>query len=409
MSLVHEFALQVATRQREKTLFLASRAFLEWSTLTERLRKIRAKVNHRFEKRERVREVAYQRHFLVCLKNHASAKERAREGATTMMEKRRMDAARAVVTALAANLERGRSLDRSALVLKKKLDATEVRRKEIRVLTALTRACEEARIVHRKAEEMRAEGLASVSLEAFGAWARAAGLAGRLRKRLGRADRALLDNVISAWALFSKHSSEKRLRKQERTAQRSRRALVRTWNTETLDEAFFNWANLTAAAKFHRLRISARVLRGWAAAARALASGAGGLLQLPREKREAVLAAARREADARFERATHHRLADVFEGWARGAGLACRLRRRLGESEMALVRNAFGGWKIFARHSMTKREARFATKARKKRDADTLRGVLWAWADVAAADKFFRVRLGHQVFAAWRYVVTGKR
>lgn len=296
-------------------------------------------------------------------------------------------------------------MDRAAEILKETNDAAEARRKKLGVLAALTRACEEARVVQRKAEDMRADGRTRVSLEAFGAWARAAGLAGRLRKRLGRADRALLENVISAWALFSKHSSEKRLRKEERTAQRSRRALVRAWDTETLEEAFFNWANLTAASKFHRLRLSARALRGWTAAARALASDAGELLQLSRKKKAALLIAARREADARFERATGRRLADVFEAWARGAGLASRLRRRLGESEVALVRNAFGGWKVFARHSTSKRDARFAAKARKKREADTLRGVMWAWADVTAADKFFRVRLGHQVFTAWRNTI----
>lgn len=408
ISLVHEFALQVATRQREITLLLASRALREWSSLSRRLRKTRAKVNHRFEDRERVRQVACQRSFLVSLKNYASEKERTRERATALVEQRRVDAARAVMTALATNLERGRSLHRAAEVLKEKNDAAEARRKQLGVLGALTRACEEAKVVHRKAEEMRADGRTRVSLEAFGAWARAAGLAGRLRKRLGRADRALLENVISAWALFSKHSAEKRLRKEERTAQRSRRALARAWDTEILDEAFFNWANLTAASKFHRLRLSARALRGWAAAARALASGAVVLpLRLSREKREVVLTAARKEADARFERATGRRLADVFEAWARGAGLASRLRRRLGESEVALMRNAFGGWKVFARHSTSKREARFEAKARKKREADTLRGVLWAWADVAAADKFFRVRLGHQVFTAWRNAILG--
>lgn len=402
MSLVHEFALQVATKQRKKTLLLISCALHEWSSLAEKLRKTRSKVNYRFEQRERVREAACQRHFFVCLKKHASQKEHAREGADHMMKQRRVDAARAVMTALATNLLKGRSLDRSARILREKFDAAEARRKQKRVLSAMTRVCEETRITHRKAEEMRADGMTRVSLEAFSAWARAAGLARRLRKRLGRADRALLKNVISAWALFSTHSSEKRSRKEERTAQRSRRALVRAWDTEILDEAFFNWANLTAAVKFHRIRLTARALRGWVAVARALATGAGELVQLSREKREAVLSAARREADARFEGATRHLFAHVFEGWARGAGLASRLRRRLGESEMALVRNAFGGWKVFARHSMNKREARFAAKARKKRDADTLRGVLWAWANVAAADKFFRVRLSHQVFTAWR-------
>lgn len=405
MTLVREFASRTGAKQREATLLLASHALLEWSSLTVRLRETRFKVNSRFEERERVREVAWQREFLVRLKKHAKAKELARKAATTMLDERRVRAAKAVMVALAQNLDRGQSLDRSSEILKNKVDAARARRDKSRTMAALTRACEDAKVVNQKANEMRADGLTRLSLEAFGAWARAAGLAGRLRNRLGRADRALLENVISAWALFSKHSAVKRLRKEERTAQRSRRVLCRAWDTEILDEAFYNWAAITAAEKFHRVRLSVRVLRGWAAVART-SIAVGAMLQVSNERERELFDDSRREADARLERATRRRLADFFENWARGAGLASRLRRRLGESEMALVRNAFSGWTMFARHSIRKREGRLAAKAKKRREASTLQAALEAWIHVTAADKFFRMRLSHRTFTAWKAVVA---
>lgn len=406
MILVHEFASQMATRQRERTLRLTSCALREWSSLAARLRETRAKVNSHFERRERVREVACQREFLVRLKKNSKDKQLAREAATTMLDERRVQAAKAAMAALAQNLEIGRSLDRSSAILKSKVDAARARREKSRAMAALTQACEAAKVVNQKADEMRADGLTRLSLEAFSAWAGAAGLAGRLRKRLGRADRALLENVISAWALFSRHSVEKRLRKEERVAQRSRRVLCRAWDTEILDEAFYNWAAITAAEKFHRIRLSVRVLRGWAAAARA-SNAEGAIIQISIERKKELLATSRREADTRFERATRRRLADFFESWARGAGLASRLRRRLGKSELALMRNVFSGWTMFARHSMRKREARVASKAKKRRDAGTLQAVLEAWVHVTAAEKFFRMRLGHRTFTAWKTVAAG--
>lgn len=401
MTLVHEFASRTAAKQRETTLQLSTRALREWSSLAARLRETRAKVQCQFDRRERVREVARKREFLVRLKKHAKAKQLARKGAATMLDERRVQAAKAVMAALAQNLERGRSLDRSSALLRSKVDAARARRQKSRVMAALTRACEDARVVRLKADEMRADGLTRLSLEAFGAWAWAAGLAGRLRKRLGRADRALLENVISAWSLFSKHSVEKRLRKEERTAQRSRRVLCRAWDTEILDEAFCDWAAITAAEKFHRIRLSARVLRAWADVAR-ISKAESAVLQLSAEKRKDLLAKSRKEADKRFERATRRRLAEFFEGWARGAGLASRLRRRLGESEMALVGNAFSGWTMFARHAIRKREGRLAAKAKKRTDACTLQAALEAWVDVTAADKFWRMRLSHRTFTAWK-------
>lgn len=407
MILVHEFALRTAVKQQEMTLRIASRALREWSSLVVELHETRAKVNSKFEKRERVREVACQREFLVCLKQHSKGKQLARQAASTMMDERRVQAAKAVMTALTHNLERGRCLDRSSAILKSKIDAARARREKSRVMSALAQACEDAKVVNRKVDKMRAGSLTRLSLEAFGAWAGAAGLAGRLRKRLGRADRALLENVISAWSLFSKHSVEKRLRKEERTAQRSKRVLCRAWDTEVLDEAFYSWAAVTAAEKFHRIRLSVRVLRGWAAVARRASTAAGAMVQVSKEKkRRELLAASRREADTRFERATRRRLADFFESWARGAGLASRLRRRLGRSEMALVQNAFGGWTMFARHSMRKREGRLAAKANRRKDASILQTALDAWVNVTAADKFCRMRLGHRTFTAWKLFVA---
>lgn len=404
MVLVHEFALRTAAKQRQITLRLTSRALREWASLAASLRKTRDKVNFGFERRERVREVAHQREFLVRLKEHSRDKQLARAAASTMLDERRVQAAAAVMDALAQNLERGRSLDRSSAILKDKIDACRTRREKSRAMAALTRACEGAKIVSRKADEMRADGLARLSLQAFGAWAGAAGLAGRLRKRLGRADRALLENVLSAWALFSKYSAEKRARKEERTAQRSRRVLCRAWDTEILDEAFYNWAAVTAAEKFHRIRLSVRVLRGWAAAARASTAATGAILQISREGNKKSRTASRIEADLRFERIIRRRLADLFECWARGAGVVSRLRRRLGRSEMALVRNAFSGWTMFARHSRRKREGRLAAKAEKRRDARRLRAALEAWTNVTAADKFCRMRVSHRTFVAWKSV-----
>eukprot|EP00752_Nemacystus_decipiens_P007821 g6986.t1 len=405
MILVHDFASRMVAKQRESTVRLASDALREWSSLTARLRETRNKVSFQFERRARVREVACQREFLVRLKKHSKAKKLARETAATMLNERRVEASRAVMAALAQNLERGRSLDRSSAVLRSKVDAAQTRRQKSHVMATMTRACENAKVVNQKADDMRADGLTRLLLEIFCAWAWATGLAGRLRKRLGRADRALLENVISAWALFSKHSAEKRSRKEERTAQRSRRWLCRAWDTEILDEAFYNWAAYTAAEKFHRIRLSVKVLRGWAAIAR-VSKVEGAVLQLSKEKRKQRVAKSRREADERFERATRRRLAEFFESWAMGAGLSSRLRRRLGESETALVRNAFGGWAMFARHSIRKREGRLAAKAKRRRDTRTLQAALEAWVNVTAADKFFRMRLSHRAFTAWKSVVA---
>lgn len=407
MALVHDFAQRTKSRQQERTLRLASCALHGWSAATIRLRETRAKVNSRFERQEEIRKIACQRVVFVSLKKHCAAKKLARKAASAMLDERRLETTRVVLVALAKNLERGRYLDRSAAILKGRVDASRTRRQKSRAMAALIQARDGARSLRQKAEEMHRDSLTRLVLEAFSAWAWAAGLSGKLRRRLGRADKALLENVISAWALFSRHSVEKRLKKEERAAQKVRLALARAWDTEALDEAFYDWAAVTAAAKFRRVRLSARAFRGWAAVARTSAATASALFQVSKEKRRVVLAAARAKADLRFERATRRRLADFFEGWARGAGLASRLRRRLGKSETALVQNAFSGWSMFARHSLRRREARLAAKATQRRNADTLRAALGAWVDVTAADKFFRVRLSHQVFTAWRTVVNG--
>jgi len=402
MGLVHDFALRMKSRQQEQTLFLASCALREWSAATTRLRETRAKVNLRFQRKEEIRKIACKRVFLVRLKKHCAAKKLAQNAARAMQDERRSESARAVMIALAKNLERGRHLDRSSEILKEKVDAARTRREKSRAMAALIQACDNARVLKRKAEEMHHDSLNRLMLEAFSGWAGAAGLSGRLRRRLGRADKALLENVMSAWGLFSRHSVEKRLKKEERAAQKLRLALARAWDTEVLDEAFYNWAAVTAATKFHRIRLSARAFREWAAVAKASAASASALFQLSKEQKRVRLAEARSKADLGFKRATRRRLAGIFEGWARGAGLASRLRRRLGESETALAQNAFSGWSMFARHSVRRREARLAAKATKRRNADILRAALGAWVDVTAADKFFRMRLSHHVFTAWR-------
>ncbi|CAM9845896.1 unnamed protein product [Ectocarpus fasciculatus] len=405
MLLVREFALRVAAKQQGDTLNLALRCLRNWAFLAKRLYATRTKVNLRFERREEVRRIASQREFFVRLNQHSTAKKRARQAANIMLGERWGAVERTIIAALAANVQRARSLDRSAGILRDKLGVSRDRRRKSRVLAALIQACEDARVRQRKAEDFRAGGLTRLCVEAFGAWASAAGLAGRLRKRLGLAERALLKNLLSAWALFSKHSIEKRLKKEKRTMQRTWCARKQAWDTEVLDEAFINWANLTAATKFRRIRLSARALRGWAAVARAEISKA----TLSREKKGVLLAVARAEADARFKRATCKRLADFFEGWAREAGLASRLRLRLGKADMALVYNAFSAWTMFARHAARKREARQAARATQKRNSAVLRAALWAWADVTAADKVFRMRLGHRVLTAWRTVLEGNR
>ncbi|CAM9981320.1 unnamed protein product [Scytosiphon promiscuus] len=402
MSLVKEFALRVATAQAKRTALLASRVLLEWSSLAARLAEARAKVNLRYETREKVRIVARQRQCLVQMKKHAADKQRAREAASSMLIERRLKASRVVIAALATNLARGRALDRSARVLKDRVDAARTRREKARAMAALVEACEVAKCLRQKAEVLRAAGLTRMSLDAFCAWASAAGLAGRLRRRLGRADRALLENVLAAWALFSKHSVDKRRRKEERAAERTMRARVRAWDTEVIDDAFLGWANLTAATKFNRVRLSARALRGWAAVTRARASENDVPLQLSETKIRTLLDAAGREAEAMFERSTHKLLADFFESWAREAGLACRLRRRLGKADAALIGNAFRGWTMFARHAMRKRDARRQAREVQRNNAGILREVLWAWADVTAAEKFRRVRAAHRAFSAWR-------
>ncbi|CAM9300058.1 unnamed protein product [Ectocarpus sp. 6 AP-2014] len=398
MLLVREFALRVAAKQQEDTLYLALRCLRNWAFLAKRLRETRTKINLRFEGREEVRKIASQRDFFVRLKQHSAAKKRARQAANRMLGERCGTVERTIIAALAANVQRARSLDRSAGILKDKLGILRDRRRKSRVLAALSQACEDARVRQRKAEGFRADGLTRLCVEAFGAWASAAGLAGRLRKRLGLADRALLKNLLSAWVLFSKHSIEKRLKKEERTMQRAWCSRKQAWDTEVLDEAFVNWANLTAATKFRRIRLSARALRGWAAVARAEITNA----TLSREKKGVLLASARTEADARFKRASWKRLADFFEGWAREAGLASRLRLRLGKADLALVCNAFSAWTMFARHAARKREARQAARVTQKRNSAVLKAALWAWADVTAAEKFFRMRLGLRVLTAWR-------
>lgn len=405
MLLVKEFAVRMATKQAKHTALLASRVLLEWSSLATRLGEARAKINVRFEKREKVRAVARQREFLVSLKNHAADKQRAREAASSMLDERRREASRAVIAALATNLARGRSLDQSAGVLKNKVDAARTRREKVRAMAALVQACEVAKDLHQKAEDLRANGLTRLSLDAFCAWASAAGLAGRLRRRLGRADRALLTNVLAAWALFSRYSLDKRAKKEERTANRTMLARVRAWDTEVLDEAFFGWANLTAAEKFHRIRLSARAFQGWAAVVVATASDNAAILQLSKAKKRAALDSARKKADLMFERSCRKLLANFFESWAREAGLASRLRKRLGKADSALVGNAFSGWTMFARHAARKREARREARELQRKNVGVLRESLWAWADVTAAEKFQRVRTSHRAFAAWRSFV----
>lgn len=403
LKVVHAFAERMASRDRARALTGALRA---WHFLAIRLRETRDQVDLRYSRRERVRKLALEQTVLAALRKNAADKEHAREAANNMFDARRVAAAKAAIAALAANLERGRALDRSADVLRDKICTARARRAKSAAISSLRQASDDARVVHRRAEELRVQGRERLSLDVFAAWATAAGLAGHLRRRLGRADVALLENVISAWSLFSQHSAGKRLQKQARAKHKNvNRALARVWDAEVLDATFTAWANVTAAGKFRRLRLSSQALRGWREAARASAAG-NTVTLLSKEKREYLLAAAVREADARFERAARKHLDICFESWARGAGLAFRLRERLGKAEEGvLMRTAFCGWAMLARHSIRKREARFAAKAARKREESTLRRVLCAWADLTAAYKFYRIRLRHRTFATWRAAV----
>lgn len=401
MEFVREFSGRTAANRRKKSLTLA---LWGWSSIAMRLHETRTKVNLRFYERQKVRGLGRQRIFLVALKKNVSDRKRAREVARNMLENKRTGAAEAVLIALKKNLERSRFIDKSANTLKLKIDASWALRTKSRVVTALFRACDDAIFLYRRVEEMRAEGLTRLIIEAFGGWAAATGFAGRLRGRLDHTEKALLENIFSAWALFSKHSVENRMRRKEPVKLKATRKRIRAWDVEVLDISFIDWVNFTAASKFRRLRLLARTLHGWRMAARTSAAG-GAEFKRSREKQAVLIAAAKREADKRFNHARRKRLAGFFENWAREVGLASRLRQRLGKVNFALVHNAFWKWKIFAKYSMRKREEMSDARASQRKENATLQGILWAWAKVAAASKFYRRCLCYQTFFAWRAAV----
>lgn len=263
--LLHQFAGRAETRRRSATL---SHTFGRWSSLTAQMREVRGKINFRFDQRQRVRALAMQRRVFAALGRHSARNRLTREAARQMLNGRRAVTARQVLEAFASNLERGRALGFSADALRVRVSVSADRRALSNAITALKRKRNRSRDLTRRAEKMRIDVLTRrPSIGAFRAWATAAGLVGRLRNRLGRAERALLENVLAAWTLFVRHSAAKRARRQKRTDQRAKRARVRAWDAEVLDVAFFDWANATAATKFRRLRLLAHAFHGWRAAA----------------------------------------------------------------------------------------------------------------------------------------------
>lgn len=398
---VRRFADQAAVRRSKRTVLCALQG---WRSLTARLQDTRHKINVRFEQRERVRSLYLKRGFLVALRKHSAEKRRAREAAECILKRSRQAAITSVLIALSENMEKGRKLEKLAGQLRDRVGTSEGRRAKCAAFTSFRQACVIAATVRERAQDMRNDHFLRLSVEFFGGWAAATGLAGRLRKRLGRADRSLLKNVICAWAIFSQHSMQKRLRKEERLKQRASRARIRAWDTEILDDTFSAWAIVTAASKFRRLRLSAHILRGWRAVVRAPAADVS-TVRVSRANRDATLNAARKEAGVRFARVAQKRLLEIFGAWAVEAGLAARLRLRLGKAEAALLRNALRGWAMFARHSLRKRDARTVGKATQRRNQKILRAVLSSWADATAADKFYRMRLRYRAFRAWRRLV----
>lgn len=276
--LLHAFTQRTAARRRETMLCLALR---DWSALVAQLRNARAKVNICFESKQRACNIVAQREALMAFRRFAASKKRAREAAEEILVGRRAAMARGALLALAMNLEKSRALKEAARALKSRVSAAEALRAKSRVMAALSQACGDAKVVQRRAEDLREVGLDRLLIKAFQAWAMAAGLSGRLRNRLTRADQALLENVMSAWALFTQYSINKRARREERTVRRANRA----WDAEVLEIAFFDWANATAAGKFRRLRLSSRVLHGWREATKASTAAGNEEIQLPRERR----------------------------------------------------------------------------------------------------------------------------
>lgn len=264
--LLQRFAEDSATRRRSAAL---CHAFGRWSFLTVRMREVRGNINFGFNQRQRVRVLTTQRSVLVALGRHSASNKLARDAANQMLNRARAATAREFLEALASSLQRGRALSLSADALRARVNASADRQALSDAITAWKRELNRSREQTRRAEEMRIDVFTRLSIGAFRAWAQAAGLAGRLRKRLIRADRFLLENVLSAWALFFWHSIAKRARRRERTDLKANRARVRARDAEVLDVAFSDWANATAAAKFRRLRLSARALQGWRAGAKA--------------------------------------------------------------------------------------------------------------------------------------------
>lgn len=413
---------RVAARQRTATL---AAIVNEWSCLARKLGETRRGIDVRFEKRQKVRNLVVLRKVLVALKRNISDQQKSRRDEEAAEKDRRIESVKRVLDGLQMNLQRGQAIERASETLRQRIHTASARRAKLKALRALRQAWRCAEESRRCADDLHAEARTRFCAQVFGAWAWAAGLAERLRKRLGRADKALLANVVSAWALFSKHCADRRRAKWERTEARRNSRQKRVWDTEIMDVAFVDWANATAAGKFRRLRLSARVLRAWRAVTlfqRTCAHSSsgrgggdvrtgdgtteggivGGVVRLSRAKREKRLQVARTEADTRFSKATQGKLAERFESWARGAGLENRLQRRLTKAENELVRNMFCAWVTFERHCARQRESRVTARAAARRDGEVLRAALWAWASATAAEKFFRLRCRRKVFVAWR-------
>lgn len=262
------FVERSAARRRGSLL---RSAVSEWRRVTSRFREIRRQVGVRFE-RASASHLHVARRFLLALKARRAQTLHSRRVSETLFETRRHGTLRTTFSALSANLHRAHTRELAAEAFRVTLDVRSVRRRRREAFSALRRACLVARDIRVRADQMRDEGVNRLTVRAFGAWATAAGLAGRLRKRLGRADRALLAKAMSAWTLLRRHAAERRLRREKRTEDRGKRLREKIDNLRLLCDVFAGWVNLTAASKFRRLCLLTRALQGWGGVARASAA-----------------------------------------------------------------------------------------------------------------------------------------
>lgn len=89
------------------------------------------------------------------------------------------------MAAMQSNLECGKETKRAAKALSENSRAAAQRRAMSEVINTLRQTCMHAGEARQRAEEKHGEVLKRSAMEAFGAWAIAARLAGGLLKRLG--------------------------------------------------------------------------------------------------------------------------------------------------------------------------------------------------------------------------------